>query len=321
MIVSAVIVEQLDIDGHLRSFRMRPDHGKHLTIAFAGEYDESRTGPFHFLEHKNEQNFEAGFAECSTRRLALNRFRKIYNGYEFKTSWRGIITERQEISYYALSLPANTIPTLVRFSDPRSNHEFRKSVGKDLQRSCFVLYLECRSSFGSFDFDLQAQFTDPTEKFSVADYSDETTTEFYASPSSFEHYLRDEQRHKVQNFFFPQEYAGDVYLIQQAGAVGPGAKVHDATIEQIGVVSPKETDLQTLAQELDNLYQSAKRQEGVQKKERELEALGSAVKAANSGDSVGVVEHLRVAGRWALNLAKGVGSSVAAAAISKAIGL
>ena len=93
MIVHAVIVEQLDIDGNLRSFRMKSDHGEQLTIAFAGEFDGPRAGPFHFLEDKHEQYFETGFAECSARKLASNRFKRTDDRYEFTTSWRGIPTQ------------------------------------------------------------------------------------------------------------------------------------------------------------------------------------------------------------------------------------
>ena len=321
MIVSAVIVEQLDIDGHLRTFRMKSDHSDQLTIAFAGEYDEPRTGPFHFLEDKHEKNFEAGFAECSARKLTPDHYRSIDNGYEFKTFWRGIPTQRQETSYYALSLPANTIPTQVRFCDPRSNRDFRKGVGRDLQRNCFVLYLECRSSYGSFDFDLHTQFSTPTEKFLLAEYSDENTTEYYAQPPAYEHQLRNEERCRVQNFFLPREHVGDVFITHQAGAVGPNARAQEISLEQRETLISKQIDLRALAQELDALYQVAKRQEDWQGKQEELASLADAAKAASAGDGIGVVEHLRKAGRWTFDLANGVGSSVAATAISKAIGL
>lgn len=321
MIVSAVIIEQLDISGHLRSFRMKSDDSEQLTIAFAGEFDEPHMGPFHFLEDKQEQNFEAGFAQCSVRKLTLDRFKQIDNGYEFKTSWRRITTQRQELSYYALSLPPNTIPTLVCFSDPRSNREFKKSVGKDLQRNCFVLYLECRSSFGSFDFDLHTRFSNPTETFSVAEYSDKTTIECYAMPSAYEFPLRDEVRGKVQNFFMPPEYAGDVYIIQQAGAVGPNARAQDVSLEHIGTLISKDIDLQTLAVELADLQEIAKKQGDHKEKQREFGSLASAEEAAKERNGIGVVEHLRIAGKWGLNIANGAGCSLAATAIAKAIGL
>ncbi len=232
MIVSALIVEQLDIDGHLRSFRMNSDQSRQLTVAFADEYDEPRNGPFHFLEEKHEQQFETGFANCSVRMLTSDRFHKTQDGYEFKTYWRGIPTQKTKTSYYALSLPENTIPTLIRFNDPRSNLEFQKSVGKDLRRNCFVLYLECRSAYGSFDFDLHTQFSAPTEGFQAAEYNDDTTTDHYASPNEF-YQLSDEDRVRVQNFLSPREHVGDVYIIQQAGAVGPNANVQGVRLEQL----------------------------------------------------------------------------------------
>ena len=321
MIVSAVIVEQLDIDGYLRSFRLKPDHSEQLTIAFAGEYDMPRAGPFHFLEDEHEQKFEAGFAKCSARKLTSDNFKNMDNGFEFTTSWRGIPTQRQEISYYALSLPAYTIPNRIQFSDPRSSHEYSKSVGKDLQKCCFVLYLGCRSSYGSFDFDLHAQFSTPSKNFIEAEYSDETTTNHYDLPPRLEYYLNNEEAGRVQNFFLPREHGGDVYITQQAGAVGPNAIAQDVTLEQIGTLISKELDFRVLARELNDLYEFAKRQTEFQDKRSELSSLASAVESAKAGDGVGVVNHLRRAGQWTFNLANAVGSSVAATAISKAIGL
>ena len=250
--------------------------------------------------------------------LTPDRFHRTQDGYEFKTSWHGIPTQRFEISYYALSLPENTIPKLIRFDDPRSNREFRKSVGKDLRRNCFVVYLECRSSHGSFDFDLHAQFSAPTESFWAAEYSDSTTTGHYASPPEFGQ-LSEEDRVRVQNFFLPREHAGDVYITQQAGAVGPNANVQGVRLEQFGQLNAMEIDLPELAQQLAELLRIAGEQEGDLAEQKD--SLACAKLAAQSGDSASVEGHLRKAGHWALDLANAAGATIAAAAISAAIGL
>ncbi len=307
MFLSSLIVEQLDIDGYLRTFRMQPDREKKLTVAFAGEYNETITGPFHFLEDRHRLEFEAGFAECSARKLTSYRFEKIGDGYRFKTSWRGIPSLRGETSYYALSLPENTIPELVRFCDPRSKRDFNKSVERDSRRNCFVLYLECRSSSGSFDFDLYARFSAPTETFSLAEYSDEWTVEHYARVDTYEYDLQGDDVGRVRNFF-----AGDVYNITgQAAAVGPDAKAEGNSLTQI--------NLGLLGQELEKLHLFAKNQVDSKDHEEELAALGNAVKAANAGDKGGVVKHLKKAGRWALRFADAAGVSIAASIIAEVL--
>jgi hypothetical protein len=58
MNVSAVLVEQLEPDGHLLTFEMRPEFTTNMTLALADEYAESRVGPFHFLSPKDEQSFK-----------------------------------------------------------------------------------------------------------------------------------------------------------------------------------------------------------------------------------------------------------------------
>jgi hypothetical protein len=47
MMLKALIVEQLEADGTLRSLQMKPALETDLVVAFADEYDEPREGPFH----------------------------------------------------------------------------------------------------------------------------------------------------------------------------------------------------------------------------------------------------------------------------------
>ena len=49
--------------------------------------------------------------------------------------------------------------------------------------------------------------------------------------------------------------------------------------------------------------------------------IAKAEKAAKEGDGPKVLEYLKAAGKWALDIAIKVGSSVASAAITKAIGV
>jgi hypothetical protein len=47
MMLKALIVEQLEADGTIRSFKMQPSqNGRDLVVAFPDEYEERRVGPF-----------------------------------------------------------------------------------------------------------------------------------------------------------------------------------------------------------------------------------------------------------------------------------
>lgn len=65
MILKALIVEQLECDGYLKTFEMYAEPGRHLRVAFADESENPRSGPFHFLDRRDERRFEAGFAHCT----------------------------------------------------------------------------------------------------------------------------------------------------------------------------------------------------------------------------------------------------------------
>ena len=64
MNVVTLVVAQLEYDGCLRVFEMRVLPQLPLTIAYADEFDEPHSGPFHFLDEHNKETFEKGFAEC-----------------------------------------------------------------------------------------------------------------------------------------------------------------------------------------------------------------------------------------------------------------
>lgn len=200
MDVAAVIIEQLEINGDLSTLRMYSHGDNQITIAFPNVYDAPREGPFHFLDPRHEIQFKRQFAECRVRRLSKTAFNCINGIYELKIGWRGIVTHRGELSYYALLLPKQCIPTEVNFCDPRSSRKYRKTVMKDHERHRFVLYLECRSSHGSFDFELHVRFSLSPDQFVAATYSDNNTTEMHACWSIYEYKLSDQQNKSIQEF-------------------------------------------------------------------------------------------------------------------------
>src|SRR5271165_1868410 len=201
MNLGAVVVEQLEQDGYLRTFQMFAEPGRHLTVAFADDRENPRSGPFHFLDEHYEKAFEKGFAECNAGILPKSRFIAVDGGGVFKHSWVGIPTERNSLSYYALSLPEFAVPTRVEFKDPHSGRPYSCSVVRDDRRNRFVAYLGCRSSRGSFDFLLQVNFSNDRGNFRLADYSDQHTKRQDERFPSYEHSLLPEQYLAVAQFF------------------------------------------------------------------------------------------------------------------------
>lgn len=176
MYVTTLIVAHLDYDGCMRIFEMRARPGSPITIARADEFDEPHSGPFHFLDGQDRDTFEKGFAECKRWKLSESDFTLADGMYRFRTSWEGIPTERNSLSCYSLLLPECAVPVEIRFNDPHSGREYSKSVIRDNRHKCFVAYLECRSSYGSFDFQLEARFRNDESNFRSANYTDEHTT-------------------------------------------------------------------------------------------------------------------------------------------------
>ena len=180
MFVSAVIIEQLELDG-LRSVCMRPHNEERIAIALLEEYDNPALGPFHYLDPQDERRFKEKYDCAPLRRLGSSRLRRLGSGWEFNTQWTEIPTTRGDLTYYSILLPEYGIPTAVRFLDPHSRKEYRKRVVRDDARRRFVLYLECRSSRGNFDFKLQVMFWVSRDSFYGSEYRDQYT---YGDPAT-----------------------------------------------------------------------------------------------------------------------------------------
>jgi hypothetical protein len=159
MLTKSLIVEQLEIDGTIKTLRMSSPYTRDMGVAFADKYDEPRFGPFHFLDEEDELKFRTGFANCRARRLSALNFEVKGEEYHVKLGWQGIPTQKHELTYYAISLPQFAIPKSISISDPhKPGKEYRGTIAKDEERSCYVIYLDCSSSIGKFDFDLHCIF-------------------------------------------------------------------------------------------------------------------------------------------------------------------
>lgn len=112
---------------------------------------------------------------------------------------------------------------------------------------------------------------------------------------------------------------GDTYSISggQVGAVGRHARARN--FQQIW--NDSGIDAKALAKELSELRSAMRQQATDPEHDAALGHVASAETAADSGDGVKVLEHLKMAGRWALDVASNIGARVAAAAIKAAMGL
>lgn len=115
---------------------------------------------------------------------------------------------------------------------------------------------------------------------------------------------------------------GDKYKIKgQTGAVGPGAAAHDMTFNQIwNQVSP-EIDMRQLSDELSQLRQGMKKESETLEHDTAIGEIAAAEIATQANDGPKALEHLKKAGKWAFNVAENIGTTIAAEALKKAMGL
>jgi hypothetical protein len=152
MDVSALVVQELELDGSISTFRMAAEPGHRLTVGFADEFTDPRSGPFHFIAERNEKAFAEGFANREVRKLSELLFAVSGDEYRLELPWQG----RQR--FYALSLPEFAVPSEIRVKDPHSNKPLYKCVVRDDQRNRFVIYINRQWSRADFDFVLVVRF-------------------------------------------------------------------------------------------------------------------------------------------------------------------
>lgn len=320
--LKALIVEQLEEDGTIRTLTMQPSaEGLDLVVAFADEYDERRSGPFHFLSQTDEHRYRDGFAKCRSRKMGSGHFYRKGESFHVETSWTGMRTEWNWLSYYALSLPEFSIPHRLSVADPRTNREYRRSVTRDDERNRYVVYLRCTSSHGQFDFQLSCDFVVDNRGFGSSTYEDPKTQKYGDLGTHWEHWLPAVERTKVRNFFVGDVHIGDSYSADQAGAVGPGAQAHHMTFHQFRNQHAANIDLTALRDELSRLRHKMRQESTSPEHDTATGEIAAAENAAQNGDESSVLEHLKRAGTWALDVATKIGEKVAVAAIKRALEL
>jgi len=113
----------------------------------------------------------------------------------------------------------------------------------------------------------------------------------------------------------------DKYSAGQAGALGPGAHAHHLTFVQIWDQVASEIDLQSLATELSQLRAGLKEQATEPDHDIAIGSVALAEKAAQEGDGAKALEYLAKGGRWAVDVATKIGTTMAASAIKSSLGI
>jgi hypothetical protein len=107
----------------------------------------------------------------------------------------------------------------------------------------------------------------------------------------------------------------------QAGAVGPHAVAANNSFAMNADQVFAGINLATLSNELSTLRDNIRKEARTIDHDRAVVAVGDAASAAKIGDQAGLLAHLKSAGKWSFDIASKIGTSVAAKAIEKALGV
>lgn len=114
---------------------------------------------------------------------------------------------------------------------------------------------------------------------------------------------------------------GDSYKAGQAGAMGPNAHAHDMTFNQIWNEMQGSVDLPQLAGELSRLRQEMKKDAVEPEHDIAVSEVAKAEQAAKAGEGSKVVEHLKAAGKFALDVGTRIGAGLVVEVLKKSIGM
>ncbi len=116
-------------------------------------------------------------------------------------------------------------------------------------------------------------------------------------------------------------HVGDEYSASQAGAMGPHAQARHMTFQQLWGQLQAATDLPILVRELDALRKAMKSDAISTEHDVAIGEVATAQGAASAGDGPKALQHLKSAGKWALDTATKIGVTVAAKVIEAAMDL
>ncbi len=324
MNINAIIHEQIDWDGTAKAFQLQASQSiGDLWVAFPTDYSGERNAPFYFLDKEYESIYLSKTANCRQIKLSDKNFYQRGEDYIFETKWQRVPTERQSLTYYALYLPEYAIPTEIFVTDTRdANKQFSKNVFRDDEKSRFVIYVECTSKFGQFNFNIYCRFHFDKNIFSTSKYHDNKTVDFYAHHEEWKWLISKDEIEQVEQFFITNHFyqMGDQYNVNQAGAVGPNSSAVNNTFNQLNNSLPADTNYEELANELKELRQALLARASNPKHYTAIGEIAQAEEAAKVKNGAKVINSLLSAGKWALDVAKEIGKDVLAEVIKKQIG-
>ena len=114
---------------------------------------------------------------------------------------------------------------------------------------------------------------------------------------------------------------GDTYNAGQAGAIGPNAYAHDVTLSQTWNRLEGSIDLAQLADELARLRQEMKKEAIEVEQDIAVVEVGKAEQAARAGDGSRTLGYLRSVGKWAIDVATKIGTTLAVEVINESMGV
>jgi hypothetical protein len=132
--------------------------------------------------------------------------------------------------------------------------------------------------------------------------------------------------HKIDRYtdqwVFAREFImGDKYEAGQVGAQGPNASAYGNTFNQIWNQASGSIDAAELARELSILRGKLKEEATEPEHDIAVGTVASAESAAKAGNGPEALKYLAKAGRWSLDIATKIGTTVAAKAIEIALGI
>lgn len=112
---------------------------------------------------------------------------------------------------------------------------------------------------------------------------------------------------------------GDQYNFNaptQVAAAGSQATANATTNQQVNLNS---VDIRELQRQLELLHTAMGKCAKTPEENAQVDTVAQASRAAAAGDKVGMLQHLKRAGSWTLNIAKDIGVAVAAEIIKNAV--
>jgi hypothetical protein len=125
----------------------------------------------------------------------------------------------------------------------------------------------------------------------------------------------------IRNIFIQELIMRDQYKTGQAGAVGPGSQAQHMNFNQIWNEAGNTIPLPILAVELSKLRAALLQSAEEPEQYSDIGAIASAETEAKKGDGPKALEYLSKAGKWTLDIAAKIGTTVAAAAIKESLGI